>query len=148
MVTISMILRNESNNTHVIYLYKEGIFYKAYERSAYAFVRDCAKFQVKKKFFKCVNQEVVSVGFPIEGALKHFNKENIKETEAGIEVLLTDEITSTDFDIWKKNVSSVPIESSVSPEHCVVIRKIREFPIEVKTPLECMLFLSELKKEL
>lgn len=28
----------------------------------------------------------------------------------------------------------------------LIVTKIQTFPIEVKTPLECMLFLSELKK--
>lgn len=64
MNALTHILSTERNNTSHIYLYREGIFYKAYERSAYAFVTTVQQFMVKKKFFKCTNCEVVSIGFP------------------------------------------------------------------------------------
>ncbi|WP_160119397.1 hypothetical protein [Bacteroides faecalis] len=49
MNRIDDILYSESSNTHFIRLYREGIFYKAYERSAYAFVTGVQPFMVKKK---------------------------------------------------------------------------------------------------
>ena len=38
MSNLSEILQNECINTHIIYFYREGVFYKAYDRSAYLFV--------------------------------------------------------------------------------------------------------------
>lgn len=88
MSTIIQILSTESANTSNIYLYREGIFYKAYERSAYAFVTGVQKFMVKKKFVKCANQEVVSIGFPSDGLYKHFTKEQVIEKDNGVQVNL------------------------------------------------------------
>lgn len=52
MSNLSEILRNESSNTGTIYFYREGVFYKAYERSAYLFVKYVKPFQVKKRMVK------------------------------------------------------------------------------------------------
>ena len=64
MSQISSILSREIHNLHCIYFYREGIFLKAYERSAYAFVTGVQSFRGKKRFVKNVNQEIVSIGFP------------------------------------------------------------------------------------
>lgn len=173
MNTISQILALESTNTHYIRLYREGIFLKAYERSAYAFVIGIQKFMVKKRFIKCVNQEVVSIGFPSEGLYKHFAKEKVKEIENGVQVELEQEIDLAAFEQWKQGIAltiekprqasspAMPIPPITAPviaggeavAPCSLsdqeaMMKVRMYPIEGKTPLECMLFLSELKKSL
>jgi hypothetical protein len=63
-MTISEILKIEETNTAQIYLIKEGFFWRAYERSAYRFVKYIRNFQVIKKHIKKVNQEVCYIGFP------------------------------------------------------------------------------------
>lgn len=50
-------LSQESKNTDRIYLYREGVFYKAYERSAYLFVKHIKPFMVKKRLVKSVKRE-------------------------------------------------------------------------------------------
>lgn len=52
MTTIESILAKESDNRQQIYLYREGVFYKAYERSAYLFVTRVKPFRAKKKTVK------------------------------------------------------------------------------------------------
>jgi hypothetical protein len=55
-------------------IYKEGVFWIAYEQSAYYFYVQKG-YKPTKKFIKCIGQEVVSIGFP-ENALagaKHFS---------------------------------------------------------------------------
>lgn len=64
MSTLSSILSKESNNTRMIYFYREGVFYKAYEKSAYLFVKHVKPFRLKRRFVKSVKREVISVGFP------------------------------------------------------------------------------------
>lgn len=64
---VSDIISNEDDQN--IYLYKEGIFWRAYEYSAYAFVKNIRQYNVKKKFFKIMDKEVVYLGFP-DGALE------------------------------------------------------------------------------
>ena len=65
MPQISTILQAEQQNDGGrIHLYAEGIFYKAYERSAWVAFRVLYPFMVKKRAVRKVGQEVVSIGFP------------------------------------------------------------------------------------
>ncbi len=57
MSSIHHILSLESSNIYNIHLFREGIFYKAYERSAFVFVTDFAPFAVKKRYVKSVRCE-------------------------------------------------------------------------------------------
>ena len=91
MSQISSILSREIHNLHCIYFYREGIFLKAYERSAYAFVTGVQSFKIKNRFVKNVNQEIVSIGFPSEGLYKHFAKEKVKKVENRTEIELENE---------------------------------------------------------
>ena len=79
MSNLSEILQNECTNTHILYFYREGVFYKAYEHSAYLFVKHVKPFQVKKRMVKSVKQEVVSIGFPINSLTNYFSSEKIRE---------------------------------------------------------------------
>ncbi|MBR5149491.1 MAG: hypothetical protein IKV15_09925 [Bacteroidaceae bacterium] len=65
MPQIAVILQDEQQNLgDSIRLYAEGIFYKAYERSAWVACRVLHPFMVKKRAVRKVGQEVVSIGFP------------------------------------------------------------------------------------
>ena len=62
---ISAVLNDEGqNNGCHIRLYSEGIFLKAYERSAWVACRVLHPFMVKKRAVRKVGQEVTSIGFP------------------------------------------------------------------------------------
>lgn len=168
MNRIDDILYSESSNTHFIRLYREGIFYKAYERSAYAFVTGVQPFMVKKRFVKSVGRAVVSIGFPTEGLHKHFAPERVKKFENGVEIELGYDIDIEAFETWEKGIALTPEVSKTkvaattpgatatavgappmaSCTEQEAVMKIRMYPIEGKTPLDCMLFLSELKKTL
>jgi hypothetical protein len=60
---IKEILEIESNNGGVINLFLEGIFWKAYEQSAYLFSANVEAFAINKKMIKNVQKEIVSLGF-------------------------------------------------------------------------------------
>jgi hypothetical protein len=61
---ISGIFFIEEGNTDRIYLYKEGSFWKAYERSAYLFVQHIQAYQTRLRYYKNIDQEIISIGFP------------------------------------------------------------------------------------
>jgi hypothetical protein len=61
-MTIKEILDSEDKNKGYIYLRLEGIFWKAYEQSAYLFIREMKPFKVVKHFVKAVEQNIVSLG--------------------------------------------------------------------------------------
>ena len=61
MPTIQEILILVSSNAHHIHFYREGVFYKAYDRSAYLFVHHIKPFQVKKKFISSKSGQMSSL---------------------------------------------------------------------------------------
>ena len=63
-MTIKEILEIENANADMINLFKEGIFWRVYQKSAYYFVRHIKELKVLKKFYEIVNCEVVYAGFP------------------------------------------------------------------------------------
>lgn len=156
-------LSQESKNTDRIYLYREGVFYKAYERSAYLFVKHIKPFMVKKRLVKSVRREVVSIGFPTNSLYNYFSKEQVREFENGATVELDKKIDLVEFEQWRANIrliedipqnpsgqmqqSSAAEEPTPAAEKNIVMQ-IKMFPIEAKTPLDCMMFLSNIKKQL
>lgn len=158
MSNLQAILSSESHNTDKIHFYREGVFYKAYERSAYAFVTRVKPFMVKRLFVKSVNQEVLSIGFPTNSLHSYFASDKITERDNEAEVILDTAIVLADFEKWRNGIAVTPLKempaktvitqamSKAMSNETLIVTKIQTFPIEVKTPLECMLFLSELKK--
>ena len=66
MPTIKEILEEEQKREEGwVVLFLEGKFWRAYERSAYALVRQY-NFKPSKRFVKLVEKEIICVGFPLE----------------------------------------------------------------------------------
>lgn len=71
MATIKEKLRLETEKPlNTVILHREGIFYIAYEHSAWLFSVAVHTFKVKKQYVKCVAQDVVSIGFPMNSLEK------------------------------------------------------------------------------
>lgn len=104
MSNLVEILSKEQENGRTIYFYREGVFYKAYEQSAYLFVHYVKPFQVKKRFVKSVKREVVTIGFPTNSLSNYFPKEKIKEAGNTAEVELEEMINPTEFISWKEAI--------------------------------------------
>jgi hypothetical protein len=94
---IEEILEIESKNLESINLYKEGIFWKAYQRSAYLVVTHFrSSFSVKTKYIKCVKENVLSIGFPGSSLLsifKDFSIEKFNEKRLCVHFGKIDEIS-------------------------------------------------------
>jgi len=56
---IEEILKTEDNLN--IYLHNEGLFWRAYEYSAFTFVKSIKQYNAKKKFIKKVNSDIVNL---------------------------------------------------------------------------------------
>jgi len=63
-MTVKEILEIEIVNKGSINLFKEGIFWRVYQKSAYNFVTCIKELKILKKFYKVVNGELVYAGFP------------------------------------------------------------------------------------
>lgn len=148
----------ESNN---IYLYREGLFWKAYERSAIKFIQTITAYQVNTRFCKVVNMEVISLGFPdavLPKILENREYDKIDEKQLAIRsVLLGDEEFATAKNqcissIMPVSRQAVPLKNSPvrmeSDAGVRVLERLRLYDIAGATPIECMIFLSSLKKQL
>ncbi|MDR0746072.1 MAG: hypothetical protein LBF17_06230 [Mediterranea sp.] len=162
-MTIEDIIKEEIENNNTVILFREGIFWKAYEKSAYAFCKHVKPFMVKKKYIRTVNDEIVSIGFPMSSTKAILQGRTILQEEERKMVVSIDQIDHESFMEWKKEqtLTAPPANSfsgasysnnseafSCSNQEKEIINRIRLFNLENKTPLECMFFLSEIKKQL
>lgn len=149
-----------AGSTH-IYLYREGLFWKAYERSAIKFIQTITVYQVNTRFCKVVNMEVISLGFPdavLPKILENREYEQPDEKRLVIRsVLLGDEEFATEKDRYISKMmqalkngalqEAVPVRKTPDAG-AQVLEQLRLYDIAGVTPIECMIFLSSLKKQL
>lgn len=89
----------EKANFDGTYLHREGIFWKAYEKSAFRLVALTYKFKPLKKYINSVGISIVSVGFPCEAEAKYAN-DIIERTEKEIVIQTKSGHTQDAFDSW------------------------------------------------
>jgi hypothetical protein len=172
-MTKQEILDLEQSNSDKIHLLQEGSFWIAYEKSAFRFVRTVKPYEVKKKRVKIVDCEVVSLGFPVSALDKIVSEGGLEIVERGdkrITLRAPDPLTDEAFESWKADLELFIPDSKptseldrggageVKPPHVaaesdfgmqeVIVRRILDFGIENSTPMECMLFVSELKRQI
>lgn len=157
MATIKSVLEKvRASPPDKILLHKEGVFWKAYEQSAmkiYECIRHC---MLKRKKIKTVGHDVVSAGFPLSSLESWAGKRQFCVVDDWAEISLSDEEIGMlpCFEEWKKRISdladiTVPKEKEDKDARSLsvtVISRITEFPVESKTPVECMLFLLDIKR--
>ncbi len=151
------ILESEQENLDRIVLYREGLFWKAYERSAYIVYMQVKEFAVTKKSLKVLGGEcLVSLGFPSKYEEKYMSGLTVETEEENRKVFLArSEIEVGDFEEWKvglplvegtrgkeRGCSGSDVMGGVSP----VVEELKRFNLAESTPMECMLFISRLKK--
>lgn len=147
-MTISDLLKIEDSNTSCINLFKEGIFWRVYQASAYSFTKHIKDLKLLKKHYKIVKREVVYAGFPdtilpqIQALSK--SKELLFEQHSEKHCSISGIDIDTGFQEW---FESVPSQSSDEKGYDQIIQKIRNFPVINKTPLEAHRFLVEIQNE-
>lgn len=106
----------EAQNNDTVILFKEGIFLRAYERSATRFTEHIAPFKVFKKFYKIVNAEVCYLGFPMKSVRMLFQKVNITRFADMAEFMVVYGCPSKEnFEVWKAGVQ-LPTAEDMKPE--------------------------------
>jgi hypothetical protein len=183
-MTIEQIVKVESDNTSKIYLYREGLFLKAYNHSAFLFLKYGKNYEAFRKFFKSVGREVAMLGFPSNILSGLFNDNDcIFEIvdEDFVIVVCPEALDPREYELWlltlklktakpKSTTTSTAVvvreftppatprnlfddnDNSRIPGriHLIeqIVGQIEAFSIENSTPMECMMFVSQLKKEL
>ena len=139
-----------------IRLITSGEFVRAYNHSAWLFYCCISKYKVIRKYSKAQQKDIHFLGFPVSKLLELVNGRVCEKTDFGYDITLKpDEIPPEDgYETWTKEI---PVEvvsradASATPLigrelESAVCRKIREFPLETKTPVETVVFLSEIRK--
>ncbi len=154
MPTIRQIIEKERANPGKIYLYKEGIFYRAYNRSAFMWVTHICGYEVKTRYVKSVGENIYYVGFPTSALATRLARHEYKHDGDCVEVSC-DEVgfDENDYISWTESLFSVKTEETRIVSHDedessdTIIDAIRRFPLESSTPIECVVFLSRLKQQ-
>ncbi len=121
-MTYREILAREAQNSDSIYLYREGMFMKAYERSAFFAHTLIHPFKLSCRYIKAVNSDVFSLGFPEATVPKWLNGFVYEYVQDGlIRCRTRREFDEVEFQNWKE-VSSVNASDRYTP-HTAVIEK-------------------------
>lgn len=146
----------QSQNPSKVFLFKEGIFYKAYNQGAYLMRQKNYKVNVKK--IKNIENEVVSIGFPITvfEALKYdfaiqdfesyscFNPKEVFDDDEFQNWY--DETISIEHNETKSvNQQKNGLDTSSSNE---IIQQIKNYPLANKTPMEVFVWIAGLQSKL
>jgi len=144
---IADILILENKYPNAIILHKEGLFWRAYEKSAFLFTQNIKAFKLTKKYIKNVKTNIVYLGFPENSLVKileYIGKKEIIKQEKYF-VISKYEINKNNFTDWK---NSIDITITKTLSSTTISEKIRNYPIIAKTPIECQQFLIELQTEI
>ncbi|MDV3854132.1 hypothetical protein CMT96_05990 [Elizabethkingia anophelis] len=131
-------------NYHSIQLYKQGVFWVAYEQSAYS-IWEHKGYRVNKKYIKSLKRDVVSLGFPasvLDEIGKIYKQDKLKSSSEYKSYMLSQELNETLFLRWRFNTHTH------THTQLRVVAKIKSFCLSNKTPLEAYLFLYELQSDL
>jgi hypothetical protein len=132
-----------------LHLYKEGVFWTAYEQSAYM-VSQIKTLKATKKHIKSLSRDVVSVGFPessLPGILPSFTEKGKTDTHVILESAAP--VDTDAFESWR---SQIPLREAValpvaSAAEISLPDKIKAFKLHQATPMECMIFIAELQNQ-
>jgi len=165
--------RNGIEEMRTIRLYREGTFFRAYEWSAWLCCKHVGELKVTNKRLNGIDGTVAFVGFPITSLQKYTPADaqvSVHPDGSASFILarqsIPDEANAdelkTNFGEWK---SQLPVEESKkknSPgfggQHTAalpapatlteVMRRILAYPLDSRSPIDNMQFLSELKQQL
>lgn len=117
MALITEIIGIEDSNDSQIHLFREGLFLRAYQHSAYQFMTTVKSFRAIKKYYKVIDRDVVVLGFP-SGRLSELfpNGSEITEADPGRHyVIERPPLDKKMYDIWFKTVQAPPPKSKKTP---------------------------------
>ena len=148
--TVKEILEYEDSNENTIRIHLEGMFAKAYEKSAYL-LSILKPLKATVRFVKSENREVISVGMPIETS--HELLKNLPCQNNGTTLVYTVETTvdETEYANWREAAANAaprsrPMKKGSDAETDPIRKAIRSLDISKSTPIDCMSFIVKLKE--
>ena len=157
MATYVEVVRFEEDAPpNTVRLIKSGEFYRAYNHSAWLFQCCIAEHKVIRKYIKALKSDVYYIGFPEKSLFNNIGERSSTKTEYGFDIRLSDDEVpdASGFEAWKATVeteqaskgdfNSLPLAGADAERE--VIRRLREFPLESRSMVDCAVFLAELRK--
>lgn len=153
---ISDIIQREDDNPDSIILIKEGMFWRAYERSAFRFIRLIQEFRVMVKYYKNVDRKLAFLGFPAETLPSVVARAKIKgwkagEKEPGIWIISGFPLIDG-FDAWKESLperttlANAKRDSEVDQNNEPQIQQVFTLPV-YKDAYDLMLEIFQFSKQ-
>lgn len=154
----------------VIHLFREGTFYRAYEWSAWLCLRYFTELKVTHRLLKS-GEDIIFVGFPLTSIDRYTPEgaEVFPSSDKSIEMTLPTEAFAPDIEVeslrmdfenWKqcqplteaskKKVEEGRVEAqrNAHPRLTDIMLRILAYPIEQHSPMECMVFLADIKQQI
>lgn len=167
-MNIQEITNWEENNQGIIRIYKEGIFWRAYETTLYLLTTHIKPLKVLVRRYKNIGQDIVYGGFPDSVLTEVLNKckeKNLSVKQEDLPAGQTGKIIeignfsmeNEKFVQWKdekvfaKNelISMVKEpEIKYKTKEASIIEEIKIFPLAHSTPIETQQFLYQLQQKL
>ena len=135
----------QQQDTTKIFLFKEGVFYKAYNEGA--FLLQDRNYKVAVKKIKSVENEVLSIGFPISVLEKL--KENRQSEEYDNYCSLQSNIVFSLllYEEWYQNqITNIKRVDRKYLEEYTLKDTIKNYPLANKTPIEVFIWVADLQK--
>lgn len=159
---ISAIIEQENENTNMVFLYKEGIFWKLYNQSALWWVQNIKPLKHNVKEIKYLKTHIVSVGFPVaswqnyEAILqqKNYKIKAVSDTEIALQNIQKPSIETCISTIkqlvavQEQNLQLKEPSTLYSSSTDELLEAIKKFPLASKTPFEAMQFLVQLQQNI
>jgi uncharacterized protein (UPF0333 family) len=145
-------------------LFKEGLFYKCYNEDALIFTENVKEYKVSAKYIKSVGADVLSLGFPLTVGGK--NNLTLDTIALAIDAIsFSEEATSVVFTVKNKDLQNYshfkesiitgvnePLSTinatALTTQASVITQRIQDYDLANHTPMECIVFIQELKKSL
>lgn len=161
MSTIKDKINLFSSDNPEIHLFKEGIFIKMYNESAYLFTRYLKPYKVNIGKLKKSGEPYFHVGFPSELLKQKFALCTLAEVDNKYWIANSGDFdfSSDEYATWKRE-AELKWEERMQTSETVrqiedrgdswksILREVSDFRLDSVTPIECVLFLSSIQKKI
>ena len=153
LMTIQEKLQAEQSRPDgTILFFGEGSFYKAYQESAWLACGLLHRFKAFRRFVRRAGCEVVYVGFPKSSLEKFVSGRRYEMKDDTVLVYLNDDEPelSEDYTCWLTSIPITSLNNSTEKQDSLraLCQKVLDYPIEESTPMACVVFLAELRKQI
>lgn len=152
-MTIQEKLESEqSRPDRTILFIGEGSFYKAYQESAWQACGLLHRFKAFRRFVRKAGCEVVYIGFP-KSSMEKFVAGRWYEMKGNVVlVYLNDDEPelSEDYATWLASIPIISLNNSTGEQDSLraLCQTVLDYPLEESTPMACVVFLAELRKQI